>query len=260
MLSLASEFRDAVGQWRVWTLLAFYDVKGRYRRSLLGQFWIVISMAITVAALGLVYSVIFRLPISEYLIYISISYVIWMFLANMIQEASTTFIASEGYIKSSSHAILIHSFQMVARNSLILFHNMLIIPMVMLIFFRMPSWNALWFIPGLALVQFNAIIFSASVGIISLRFRDLPQIVASIVQLAFFLSPILWTIEQLPAEYRDYVYFNPFAIFLELMREPLQGQQPSSQLWMLASVLTILNLGFASLVFAKYRKRVAYYV
>jgi lipopolysaccharide transport system permease protein len=260
MPSLASEFRDAVGQWRVWMLLAFYDVKGRYRRSLLGQFWIVISMAITVAALGLVYSVIFRFPLADYLTYVSISYVVWMFLANLVLEASTSFISAEGYLKSSSHSILIHSFQMVARNSLVLFHNILIIPIVMIIFSRIPSWNAFWFIPALALVQFNGVVLSASVGIISLRFRDLPQIIGSVVQLAFFLSPILWTIGQIPAEYRNLVYFNPFAIFLELMREPLQGQQPSSMLWMLAGVLTALNVGLASLVIAKYRKRVAFYV
>src|SRR5271168_3618051 len=68
--------------WRVWLLLGMNDIRQRYRRSRLGQFWITLAMAIQIVTLGFLYSYLFRAPIHEYLPYLAVSLVAW----NLIQS------------------------------------------------------------------------------------------------------------------------------------------------------------------------------
>src|SRR5262245_10142871 len=93
---------------RLWLLLGWQDIKQRYRRSLLGPFWLTISTAVMVLALGLLYATIFRTPIHEYLPYLATGLVIWMFISGTVSEGCQAFIASDGIIKQVRTPFLSH--------------------------------------------------------------------------------------------------------------------------------------------------------
>ena len=67
--------------WRLWTMLGWNDIRQRYRRSVLGPFWITISMAVFITLLGVIYSHIFKIELKTYLPYLSLGYIIWGFIA-----------------------------------------------------------------------------------------------------------------------------------------------------------------------------------
>src|SRR6187402_1914554 len=87
-------------------------------------------------------------------------------------------------------------------------------------------------IPGLVLVSLNGLWVGLLLGMLCVRFRDIPQIIANVIQLLFFLTPILWKPDQL-TQGRAFVEANPFHHFVSLIREPLLGVAPSLETWLI---------------------------
>jgi ABC-2 type transport system permease protein/lipopolysaccharide transport system permease protein len=94
---------------------------------------------------------------------------------------------------------------------------------------------------------------------ISARFRDIPQLVNSVVQIVFFVTPIMWKPELL--QHRTYIAdANPFFHLVEIIRGPLLGSVPDPKHYLAALIITLLNLVVAGLFFARFRSRISYWV
>src|SRR5689334_17341702 len=70
---------SGIWDWPMWTTLGWNDIRQRYRRSVLGPFWITISMAVFITLLGVIYSHIFKIELQTYLPYLALGYIIWGF-------------------------------------------------------------------------------------------------------------------------------------------------------------------------------------
>lgn len=255
-----SDLIDGLDDWRIWLSLALFDIKARYRRSRLGQFWITLSMGVTIVALAIVYSAIFKIELSIYLPLVSVSFIVWGLIASLINEGATVFIESEGYIRSSPLPKSVFIYRMLCRNIIVFLHNLVLVPIVMICFGIYPKWEMMLFIPAILLILINGLWVAMILGTLCARFRDLPQIVASGVQIAFFVSPVMWGRSQLSSSQSYYVDFNPFAIFLDLLRKPLLGEVASIFIWAAAIGITLAGLIFAILFFSRFRSRIAYYL
>jgi ABC-type polysaccharide/polyol phosphate export permease len=91
------------------------------------------------------------------------------------------------------------------------------------------------------------------------RFRDIPQIVHSVMRVAYFITPVMWMPDQL-GERGNLALCNPFTFFVELIRAPLIGQAPSAHTWGFALAVTVSGWALAGLVFVRFRDRVAYWL
>ncbi|MGI4764388.1 MAG: ABC transporter permease, partial [Janthinobacterium lividum] len=92
------------------------------------------------------------------------------------------------------------------------------------------------------------------------RFRDMPQIVGNLLQLAFFVTPIMWHVEQLGPNAIYIEVLNPFAAFLRVVSEPLLGHVPAPQTYLTVLIaLAILSL-VAWPCFARFRARIVYWL
>ena len=246
--------------WRVWTMLAFSDIRGRYRRSKFGQLWLTLSMAITIAALAIVYSTLFREDLASYLPFVATGMVVWALLAATITEGAQSFVEAEGYIRNVAMPRSLFVYRMLARNLIVFAHNVVLVPIVVLIFGVKLSAAVLLFLPGLALVLLNGVWIAILLGTLCARFRDLPQIVASLVQVAFFMSPVIWKPEQLAGRLPLLTDWNPFSCFLSLLREPLMGRVPGGRDYLVALLVTLVGFGLALPFFARFRARIVYYL
>ena len=142
---------------------------------------------------------------------------------------------------------------------MIFLHNFVIVILLLLIF-GSPNWSTLpIFIPGLVLFILNALWIGQVVGIISARFRDLPQITAAVLQMAFYVTPILFAPSMLQ-EHRWIIEFNPFAYLLDVVREPLTGNAPSLLTWTVTGVMASLGWLLALSLTERYLKRIPYWV
>jgi ABC-type polysaccharide/polyol phosphate export permease len=96
-------------------------------------------------------------------------------------------------------------------------------------------------------------------GLLSARFRDIPQIVTSVVQIAFFMTPVFWKPSML-GSYQWTADFNPLFIFLEIVRAPLLGEPVRGYIWAAAFSKTVIGFSATLLLFSRYRARIAYWV
>ena len=169
------------------------------------------------------------------------------------------FIGSASLILQLRAPLSIYVFQMVWRNFLIFAHNISIYVFVLLFVKIDLGWNFFLAFVGLFLVMLNGIWVGIALGGISARFRDVPPIVSSIMQVAFFLTPIFWTPGALPSR-ELFVHLNPFYYLIEVVRMPLLGHTPPLSIWLVVIGMNCVGALVSIAFFARYRARIAYWV
>jgi lipopolysaccharide transport system permease protein len=253
---------EGMQKWRIWLMLAYQDVKLRYRRSVLGPFWITISMAITVYSMGYLYGHLFHSNLQTYFPFLVAGMLAWALISSQLTELTEAFIASDGLIKQIKLPYSLYIHRVATRNIIIFFHNIVVIIPILAIFHEVAkvNLNTLMLIPGLMLVYVNTIIYGLVLAMICARYRDLGQIIKSLIQVAFFLTPIMWNPSVLPASDRYIVMLNPFYACVELIRAPLLGTIPTSSTFIMVGIITTIGMALCYMMFTRYRARIVYWL
>ncbi|MFC4944789.1 ABC transporter permease [Pseudonocardia sp. GCM10023141] len=261
-------FGDLSQGWKqrpLWGYLGWQDIKQRYRRSVLGPLWISISMGVIATAMGILYGALFNEDIKTFLPYVATGLLIWKFIEGSILEGSEVFIANEGLIKFLPAPLSLHVYRLAWRQTLFFLHNMVIWVALVIIFPQPLSWTVLLAIPAFLLLVLNGAWISVLAGIIATRFRDIPPIIASLTQLLFFMTPIVWQYDTLLknpaiAERARLAELNPVLHYVELLRQPLLGKPIVWHHWIVVGAITIVGCAVALVALRNYRSRVAYWV
>jgi lipopolysaccharide transport system permease protein len=250
---------EGLERWPLWVRLGWNDILQRYRRSILGPFWLTASMAVMVVSLGVVYAELFNQPVDDFLPYFCVGLLVWNLLSGYLTEGGALFTGSESYIKQIRLPFSVYVYRSSWAKLIIFAHNFIIYIGVMIYFQRSPGIVSLLAVPGLMLVVLNGTVASLTIAVISVRFRDVPQVINSIVQILFFITPIFWKLGSL----KGHAYitdFNPLFHLLEAVRSPLLGEIPSATNYVAVLLLTIVNLAIAGVFFTRFRSRIAYWV
>ena len=242
-----------------WSALAMQDIRLRYRGSMIGPFWMTLSMAIMVAAMGIVFAKLFNQNLTTYLPFLTTGIIAWTFVAGQINEGCQTFMASQGLIQSVPIPFSIHAYRQVARNLIMLAHNLVILPPVM-IFFHIPfTWRIFEVLPALVLLSLNGVWVCILFGMISARYRDVPPIVQNIVQILFFVTPIFWPPSAL-GRWQEIFQLNPLFAAIDIIRAPILGQATAPYSWALMLGVTVIGCSLTFMLFSRFHSRIAYWV
>lgn len=259
MVLAVADLAAAIELWPLWFRLGWNDILHRYRRSALGPFWFTASMAISIVALGLVYSEIFNLPTSKLMPHVCAGMIVWGFINSVLIDSGDLFTGSESYIKQVRLPYSLYVFRFVLTKVIVFAHDFPIYVVVMVYFRIWPGPVALYAIPGLLLLVINGALVSVSIGVASARFRDIPRIIASLSQIIFLTTPIIWTPDLLgPRSY--FAEANPIFHLIEIVRAPLLGSQPSTRTLAFVLAITVINTLAAATIFSRYRSRIAYWI
>ncbi|MGL3213535.1 ABC transporter permease [Bradyrhizobium sp. BR 1433] len=250
---------SAIQQRRLWLRLGWNDILQRYRRSVLGPLWLTVSMAIMIVSLGLLYAQLFQIPVDDFLPYLCVGFVVWGYFSSFLIEAGSLFVASESYIKQIRLPYVLYVCRATWSKLIIFAHNFVIYLGVVAYFQSWPGLPALLALPGLLLLTLNGALSTLLIGMISARFRDIPQVIGSLVQILFFITPIMWK----PDVLKERIFiaeWNPFYHLLQVVREPLLGEVPSVATYAVVATITLVNFVAVGLFFARYRERISYWV
>lgn len=253
------DLAGGLARWRLAMALARLDIRNRYRGSVLGPFWMTASTAIMVVGIGLLYSTLFKMSLAEYLPWLVVSLVVWTTISQTVSDACQSFVGAEGVIRQLPLPYTVHALRFVIRNMLIAAHSLPLIAAVLLIFNAIPGPEALMALPGLVLIAINSCAAGLFLGMICARFRDIPQIITNVMQLLFFLSPVLWK-PQLLGEDAVWLPLNPFYALMETVRGPLVEGGAAPVIWLAAISYTALACGAAFVFFVRFRARIAFWV
>ncbi len=258
----AADLSETLRLWPLAWTLAMLDIRLRYRGSLLGPFWLTLSTAVMVGAIGFLYSRLFHQNISAYLPFLTISLVLWNFISTVTSDGCLCFTQAEGMIRAMRMPLSLHAARAVLRNILVLAHNIVVIAVVFVVFHTQPSPASFSLLPAAALWVVDAMALTLVLGAFGTRFRDIPPIVASVVQIAFYITPIMWNPAMLTHRGLSMVLvtWNPFYALLEIMRGPLLGGPLDAAAWTAALGYSAVLVLLAGAVFARTRARIAYWV
>lgn len=262
LLLAAADFKETLIKWRIWCLLASQDIKLRYRRSVLGPFWLTLSMAITVYSMGFLYGHLFRMELKDYYPFLVAGMLSWSLISNSINDLTDTFTTYEGLIKQLKLPYTLHIHRVIMRNIIIFMHNVIVMAPIYVIFHESAhiNLNTLFLLPALIIIFINCLFYGLLLAMVSARYRDISQIIKSLIQVVFFITPVMWNPSILPANKMFFVSYNPFYAFVELLREPLLGRVPSVSVILTVLFLTLIGMVLAFNLFMHYRSRIIYWL
>ncbi len=259
-MSLAlQDLKKAVFLHRVWLHLGWVEVKQRYRRSIIGPWWITLSMLIFIVMMGIVFSRLFHQSLAEYIPFFTAGFLFWTFISSSVTEAAEIFKSNGSYIKQINLPLSLYVFKHMVRQVICLMHNAVVYLLVCAFFKFNPGIKVFLVFPGFLFFLLNVSWICFFVAMISSRFRDLVPIITTCVQIAFFITPISWMprlLEQNPAVLK----YNPLVYLLDIVRSPLLGMMPSMMSYMVVSTMTCIGFILSFWIFSKVRSRIAFWV
>lgn len=250
---------EGLTAYHVWTITGWQDIKMRYKRSTIGPFWITLSLGITVAAMGALYAHLFHQKVAEYIPYLSVGMIVWALISTLIIESCSIFIQYEGIIKQIRMPFSVYVLRMIWRNIIIFFHNAVVLIFVYLWFSIAWGWQVLLVPLGLLAIALNAVWIGLILGTLSARFRDIPQTITSLMQVLFFVTPVMWRAKLLK-HHMWVARWNPAYNMMKLVMRPLQGRLPSEYSLIFVAAFTIVGGTVALAFFSRFRARISYWV
>jgi lipopolysaccharide transport system permease protein len=253
------DLAGGLARWRLAWALARGDITHRYRGSVLGPFWLTLSTGIMLLALGILYAKLFRMDVTDYLPWLAVSLIVWNVLSQVVTDATTSLTGAEGIIRQMPLPYSVHALRVVLRNALIAAHNLPLIVVVFAWFGIAPGWVALLAIPGFALIAAGGFAAALFLGMVCARFRDIPPIIGSLMQIAFFVSAVIWKPDMV-GHWEPFLPLNPVFAVMEAVRAPLMGSTGGIVVWVAALAWTGLLVAAAWAFFVRFRGRIAFWV
>jgi ABC-type polysaccharide/polyol phosphate export permease len=248
--------------WRTWLLLTWYEIRSRYTRTIIGPFWTTISVAIFITAMGTIFSVLWHRSIHTYIPFFASGYICWTFLSTTILDSSKTYISATEFMYRVPVPYSVHSFKVIARNVVTMAHHMVVLVIIALIFKVSINFYTLLFFPGMLVLCITGSWVSILFGLLVTRFRDVEQIIASLLQVCLFLTPIFWQPSQLGTGRMAKLLLqcNPLLHFLDIVRQPLLGTSASLFDWEFSIIFCLLGWLGTMFVFGKYYKNLVFWL
>jgi ABC-2 type transport system permease protein len=261
---MGSALRDVLKNlWDIerWATLARTDTSLRYRRTVLGPWWVTLSTGAVIGSVGLVWGAIFGSEMSSYMPFFAAGYILWTLIGGALTEGCIVFIQAGGLIKSTTAPLLTHVYRMLTRHIIVFAHNVVLIAFLWAIIQWPIGWSFLLVVPGLAIVTTALVGAILTLGILCTRFRDIQQIIGAALQLVFLLTPIIWTPDSLRGKPLSFLIdFNPMYNVIEVARGPVLGHPPDMVVWLAAICSALISVLIGVVMYGRFYHRVAYWL
>jgi lipopolysaccharide transport system permease protein len=260
---LATDLREGFSRWHLWLNLAWKDIRSRYRRTVIGPFWTVLSTATLVAALGFVNATLWHVEIAIYLPFFCAGYIAWLLFITIVNESGPSLTAAEASIKAIRIPYSVFIFRVLTRNLIVFGHNLVVFVVVALIFTLRPTMSMLLLPVGLVLAMVNYLWLSLLLAVICARFRDVVQLVVNASTVLFFVTPIFWQPAQLDSVplARSLLADANFAYHLvDVIRAPLLGASPEPLSFVYLGAAAVVGFSVTALFLRRFYDRIAYWL
>lgn len=254
------DLRESLIVWNVWYVLGIAEMRQRYRRSVLGPFWITLTVGTQAFTMGYLLSYLFQTPVNRQVPYICISLVTWTFITGAISDGAGCFPNHSNSILQVRRPLSMYIMLLLWRNIIIYAHTVIVYFVVAPIFGIFPS-STYFLIPlGLGLLVLNMCWMSLAVGIVASRYRDLPLLITNLFTILVWLTPVYYEWSSLGHLGSLIIGLNPFTHLMEVARGPFLNQVPALSSWITATFVTIFGWMMTLALFARTRSRVPYWL
>ena len=251
---------EGLHAWRIWHLIGIGTIRRRYSRSRLGQVWLTLSTGLFMLMYGGLFSILFHQDPRTLLPYVGVSMIIWSAISGAISNATTCLVSAHQYFENQYASFSIAIFVVIYREAITFAHESLIIVALLLYFGLLGNVHIFSMIIGFIFVLFTLTWVCYALAIICVRYRDVIQIMTSVMRAAFFLTPIFWRESMFPEAYRHYLILNPFHVLLSVVRDPLLGIDTPAHYLTYGFGVSLLGFFLTMILVGKYRRRIIFWV
>ena len=246
-------FKDIIkslSKIRILIFLSFLEIKYKYTRTSLGAFWNTIAALVFIFIVSKVYSGILNENNDDLFLYSSIGYIFWILCSSVITESMRILIDNEGILKDIKINIIDLVLRQLIKNLIIFLHNSIIIIIGMIVYLDgLNLINIFVFIINffilISILFFSSIFFA----FIALIYRDVIQLVSTLMFLLFLITPIFWKSKIVIDMF--FVKYNPFYYIVDIIRSPLLNQEISLNNFYIVLLILLFSVFAAALCYKK---------
>ncbi|MEX2238411.1 MAG: ABC transporter permease [Dehalococcoidia bacterium] len=239
-------------------LLTWRDLKVRYQGTVLGFFWSVARPLLLGTVLYFALSKVVRFDVPNYQLFLLAGLFPWFWFQGCVMSATGAFAGNGQLIKKVRFPRYVIPLSIIANNTV---HFLLSLPVLVLfsvIFASGPSWEWLVAVPLLALIQLVLIVGSSLVvGTVNVFFRDLEHLTEVALTLLFYVTPIIYPLDEVPDGYKPYLLINPMTSLIEAWRDVLvENKLPGLEIWP-ALLLSVVVLALGTFLYTRLQQHFA---
>ena len=232
------------------------EIRGKYKGSWLGVVWTFLNPLLMLLVYSLVFPYILRVNVENYTIFMMVALVPWTFFTSSVQTGTGSVVVNGALLKKVYFPREIIPISVVTSAMINFFITCIIMFVFILISGVGFSIHCLLF-PLLVLLQYIitlAIVFILSA--LNVYIRDVDHFVSIIIMLAFYVTPIVYKADMLPAKFSWALNINPMAQLIEGYRSIFYyHQMPNMQMIGIWTIVGVLMLVLGYLIFKKSEKR-----
>lgn len=256
-----ADVADGFSKHLLWRTLGVLDVRRRYRRTFLGPFWASGHILLYILCVGFVFATLLEAERAKYIPYLVTGFIPWVLVYNILNEAPGAFTSATSLRQQIAFPYSMFIFQMLLRNLFVHLHNFSLFGLMMIFYPVQLNWTLVLLIPGYILVFANLFWMSMLLATLAARYRDVQQLVSSVIQVLVFLTPIFYTADKLTQFQRDYLVApNLLYHLVVVLRAPLTGEVPPlSSYGILLGALVVGSI-FTAWFFGKRKRHIVFWI
>lgn len=254
--------RDVVGAWQkrqFWQHLAAQDISLQYARSLIGPFWLTLTMGLQLVALTYLFTGLFGAPIEIVAPWVTIGVIVWTFFSSCLNESTSVLVFNKPYLLEADTSIIGFIAAVIYRNLIVALHHLVLLLILCVWFALVPNLAWLWLLVSIPLVVLFTFSLSLMLAIVTARFRDIQRITETVLMAGFFLTPVLWRPQELVRN-EFIATYNPFTHLIAIVRDPMLGTSPAPLAWSVSLYATGICLLIAIYALGRFRNRLHFWV
>jgi ABC-type polysaccharide/polyol phosphate export permease len=252
--------------WRLrhfWMALVRNDLRNRYRRSMLGLGWSLLQPIAMTAVLCTVFAGVLGVSLTEYAPYLLSGLTYWAFISSTATMGCQCFMQGEPYIRQHRAPLAIYPLRTTLGAGYHFLVGMGVVLVAVSVFSGFANPLALLsLVPSLVLLFVFAWSLAVCTGTLNVLFHDTQHLLEIILQMLFYMTPIMYKPEILINRNLGWaVQFNPFAVLLELIRQPLlQGALPSIETTRASVLIVAVMVAAAAMLLRWCERRLVFFL
>lgn len=256
------DLRNTFSRINLAFILAWYDIKLRYRRTKLGLAWISITVLIESLILSLVFSNLFRESFFDYYPYVFSGRIAWQYISGILSESVNAIPMAKSYILNHNIPPPVLILRICLRNLMIFMHNSIFVLFVCALDYRnLTIFLTIFLLPVVAvMLLFLLFPFALILSILGARYRDIVFLMPYCMKILFYVSPVVWKTKSLTEKFGYYLDFNPFSYMIEMIRDIFLYPTFHLQHFLFLLILGLLAWLMAALFYDVNQKKLCYWM
>ncbi len=239
-------------------VLTHKELKVRYKRSFLGYIWSVANPLVLAIVFFIAFRTVMKIQIENYTLFLISGLFPWQWFANSVNASAMVCVGNAPLIKKINFRPEVLVIATVLNDML---HFILSIPVIVaFIFFYGLKPNLVWTagIPVLLVIQFMMVLgFSIAVSAINVFFRDIERIVFILTTILFYVTPIIYSEDMVPAKYKTFLLLNPLSIIMLSWRKLFINGVMDFEAAGIAFLYALIVLAIGYVIFSRLRWKFA---